>query len=342
MDGLLPEVDLLLVAVGALAHADVARLAGRRRRDRHRQRRGDVGLARRQVVVGDRGLDRRAAREQLVDLDLLEREEATLQRRRERALDQLVALCGELVALGLLGRDELGVGVLVGRELGEVGVDVREPAVDRRDARDRAGAADRVDQRRLGVVGVEDDVDAADDLAAVARDDQVRAAELLRLDRHVLRLGRLDAEAGDREVDAADLAHQVGGVAAARRLDQTDDDLGALATQLGNGRLAGGDRVAELDVGVGRERARSDHAEHAELGGARLDDLRWRQRDRRVGHVADQPRHANLCLAGREVGGPQADRGDVEPALVDVAQQVRLALLLVVELAGHRVLRIEQ
>jgi hypothetical protein len=91
---------------------------------------------------------------------------------------------------------------------------------------------------------------------------------VLRLDLDPVRLGSVEPQPGDREIDPADVAQQPDCIFLAARLQQGDHDLGALAAQPGDRLLAGGHRVVELDPG---DSALGDHAEHAGLGAADLD-----------------------------------------------------------------------
>jgi hypothetical protein len=102
--GLLPERDLIVVAVGARLGAGVRRLAPGRRADRDLLGGLDVGLAALPEERADRVLDGGVAGQRLVDPDLLEREVAAVRRDDQRVGLEAIALGGALGALVLARR----------------------------------------------------------------------------------------------------------------------------------------------------------------------------------------------------------------------------------------------
>ena len=261
---------------------------------------------------------------------------------------QAIALAGEGGAFGFLLRDKRRIGARIGGKLREVGVELRElldPSCAIR-ARARGRIADR-NGPRPARARPQRDVDPAQDLAAVRRHHEPAIADVIGGDVDPIGLGCVEAQAGDRKIDAADVAHEPHRGLLRRSLDQCDHDLRALLAEVGDGCLPRRDQgtehqlahVVRIDDGV-----RGDDAEDADGGAADLDDLRRHERWKRVvgRHVDRLARQPELLGALREIRGAEPDRGDLQLLRVDVGEQVGFELFLRIELGWDRALAVEQ
>ena len=293
---------------------DVRRLALRRRRDRDVRRGLDVRFAGRAIERGDVVLDLGIARERLGDPDLLEREvvagrrhhgrlRGELGRARRRAGRALPCFCST----------NFGSAILVGGKLREVGVERRELLVELRRSSPplRPGRS----RRRTAAGAAHGDVSFETTWPRFAGITSQPSPTFCGSISTRSGSGAASPRPADREIDAADVAHELDRVLLVRRLHQADHDLRALLAKLGHRGLAGGDGVGDREPG---DRVLGDHAEHADLRGPDVDHVRRLDRELGVrGDVDRLARGAHVVGAAGEVRGSEADRGDLQRFLVE-------------------------
>ena len=336
----LPEVDRIGVTVLAGVIAHVVGLALRRCRDRDPGRRVHVGLAGGLEVPEHATLHVRRAGEPLRDAHLGEREVRPGRGHEHRMRDELRALGGDGGALALLLRDEARVGGRVRKKSLQLGVELGELPVERRELGRGERGAHRVDQRSRG--GPQRDLEPRDDLATVRRHHEPARPDRLRLRIDELGLRGLLAEPRDREIDAADVAHQLRGVLPRGRLHEPDDHLRALRAEVADGSLARGHGIADhetLDHGQG---VRLHDAEDPDLRASELDELGGLEGHPGAADIDGLPCGPDLARTFREVHRPEAQRGHTQLLLPRLHEEIGLELLLRIARGGDLRLGVEQ